>query len=227
MNKVIRYAAIALGAYAGYYAVQRVMGTGNGPTIDALATGLQDHLKKQGDYDAYRARLDAAPNAAERQRLALELSRRGLARLSLEDMADRDRILLHLDSIADVAQCAQRFKGSLDPAGMKAFLSRLEPAQFDRWAEISAHAVSAELHATTPLSAPTTEEIGLAFSNVKRPMTTPDENRLNTVLQNFATATPDDLCWASKHLMGTALALPEPPRSSVLSTFTKLEAGLQ
>ena len=196
-------------------------------SADRIATVMEEELRRQGVDTALQARLLGAPESDAARSLGAGLARRGIARLTSEQLQERMALLFHMDSTATEEQCAARFMGTLAPADMQQMIGTLDDQQLELWAQISVSAIRLELHPEVrPPVPPTEEEVADAFAQVRRHLPSADGARFVSVMQDVGAATVADRCWVALTVARATSAMPDPPQAQVLVTLAKLEAGL-
>jgi hypothetical protein len=154
------------------------------------------------------------------------LSRRGIARLSPEQLAERTQILLNIDLRAPVELCAARFMGTMTPAQQETYFASVDSLTMAHWSRLSASAIKAELRATDRIPPVSGEETQGMFQTIHNNLNERDQERFAQVLDNIERASAADQCWMSTSMQATALVLMDPTRSQLFQTMARIEAGL-
>lgn len=162
----------------------------------------------------------------DRATAVAKLSRRGIARLSTDQLVERAQILVNLDLRVPSELCAARFLGTMTPDQERDYLAGLDSSAATRLARLLATAIQAELTATSPLPRATPEERQALFQTIHDSFSERDRERFSQVLNTLERAAPIDVCWMSTSMVSTANILPDPPRSQLFQTMAKIEAGL-
>lgn len=223
-NRLIQVIFIVVGVFLGKLAYDHFSGRDQLPA-SPVERAILAELDAQGlerELEAYiREHHSTDPKAA-----VAELSRRGIARLPVEDLAERARILVNLDLRAPVELCAARFMGTMQPADQEAYFAGIDSVSAAIWARLTVAAIKAELRAADLMPAVTGEETQAMFQTVHDHLSAPDRERFAKVLENIERASAPDRCWMSTSMMSTANILVDPTRSRLYQTMARIEAGL-
>jgi hypothetical protein len=219
--RIVVVIGVVLGASAAF---RSILGRFQTPD-DPMAVAMAAELDRQGLTAQFNAELAGITDTAEAHKFGAQLARRGVARLPEADLGVRERLLLHLDSIAGDTLCAGRFMGNLPPTEMRRYISLLDSARLARWVTVAVHAMKAELDATSPSMPPTSDEIAALLKTVTDSVPEADRSHFSAVFANVAGASIADQCWAGKMVSATALGLPSPLREDVLRKLAMVEAG--
>lgn len=196
-----------------------------GSTGDPLADAMNAELERQGVTAAFHAKLSGVTDTLVARKYGSDLARKGIPRLSLELLAEREGILLHLDSIAGDTLCAGHFMGTLQPAQLRGFIGLLDSTRLRHWAAISVAAMKSQLESTVAVAPPTPDQVGAVLRQITAQVPDADRERFTAIFGSMGTASLADQCWASKMTTATALGMPDSVRESVLRTMAMVEAG--
>lgn len=222
----IKWLAILFGSIFLIGIAVGVVGRTRGSS-DPLTRAMNAELDRQGVTALVRARVAGMTDTIEARKLGADLARKGVARLSEDQLAEREELLLHLDSIAGDTLCAGHFMGTLQPAQLHHFIELLDSTRLQRWAAVAVSAMKAELEATGPVTPPAPNEVSEVLQSIAANVPTEaDRQRFNTIFANVTGATLADQCWAGKMTTATALGMHDPEREGVLRKMAMVEAGL-
>jgi hypothetical protein len=224
ISKLVQIFFIVIGVFLGKLAFDHLSGRNPLPS-SPIERAMLAELEAQGlqrELEAYIR----ANNATDPKTAISELSRRGIARLTTEELAERTRILMNLDLRAPVELCAARFMGTIQPAQLESYFAGIDSGTASIWARLSANAIKAELRATDRLPPVSGEETQGMFQTIHNNLSERDQERFAQVLDNIERASAADQCWMSTSMQSTALILVDPERSQLFKTMARIEAGL-
>jgi hypothetical protein len=224
LNKLATVALIIVGVFVGRFAWDYFSGRNRLP-----ATPIERAMLAEFETQGIQRELEAyirEHSATDPKTAVAALSRRGIARLTTDQLVERTQILLNLDLRAPVELCAARFMGTITPAQLETYFVGIDPASASTWARLSATAIKAELRAADIPPAVTGEETQAMFQTIHNNLNERDQERFAQVLDNIERASAVDQCWMSTSIQSTGLILVDPTRSQLFRTMARVEAGL-
>jgi len=167
---------------------------------------FQSHpaLKKQLKEIASQGLSSVEVNSRSR-RLGQDLVRRGIPRLSSQDLDEWNRIRIMMAERSD-AMCAGLWSGTLTPDGVDSGLSTLGEPDLRAWLQVSSRAGILELEFASPVPVdPDALEEGLRAIALALPES--ERIRLAEVIQQGTAAKAVDACYATRVLLPGAQRL--------------------
>ena len=226
-SRIPKWLGIIIGVVFGLFIVIGIIGNViRGGAHDPLADAMSAELDRQGMTQALHDRVAKTADTTAARHLGADFARKGIARLPEDLLAEREGLLLHLDSIAGDTLCAGHFMGTLTPAQLHGFVGLLDSTQLARWAHISVSAMKAELEATEPVAPLGPNDLAETLQSISAQLRVADQERFKEIFANLPVATIADQCWASRTTTAAALGMRDPEREVVLRKMAIVEAGL-
>lgn len=177
--------------------------------------GFQSHPRLKAMMADVAAQTTTNAEARTRgQELGQELVRKGIPRLTPEDLDEWNRIRLLLAQSSE-AMCAALWSGRLDQGLLISALSSLPQRDSRAWFRLSSRAAILELESSSPIPADSTAVLeGLEV--IVRTLAPSDREHFLETLDKGVDAPPGDGCAAARTLMTGARQLPPAQRARFL-----------
>lgn len=203
------------------------------PAREAPATPpLTDSLLQRYQQAALRALMRSEHSELIMQNLntgnGAQLSARGLARLTSEQLERRARIRLALMDEADVRICAAWSTGTATPDIVVPVLAHADSAALDEWMDLAMAAAAAELRQAPERAAYDEDDVLLLFELIGRQLPGSDRKRFWRVVTAVDAGMASDAaaCWLDRTIYRTALSLEPEVRGGALRTLIAIETDM-
>jgi hypothetical protein len=155
---------------------------------------------------AFTARARQAGSYDEAMRIGRDLTAHGLRRVAADQHVTRLR-LLHRIAVSSAAAgdttfCASVWTGGADLRRMPAAIARLTPAEQREWADMSTHAMIAELRGTPLQPRPSDEAVLGALGKALAHITEGERQLLVGVFDSPTPPAPAISCWVVQRVLG-------------------------
>src|SRR5687768_13037281 len=133
-SKLVQVFFVVVGVFLGKLAYDHFLGGDSLPS-----TPIERAMLAEFETQGIQRELEAyirEHSATDPKTAVAALSRRGIARLTTDQLVERTQILLNLDLRAPVELCAARFLGTITPAQLETYFVGIDPASASAWARL-------------------------------------------------------------------------------------------
>lgn len=227
MNRFLQSLIVVLVAGASFYGVKSAVTryrTDRYQGRTPLERALVRSLRAQGGYSEFVAMAKATGSAEAAQARGMQLSSRGISRLSPDDQARRIEVLDRLLATLPPDQCAAYARGTLPIPERASIIQSMDSLSMDSFADVAARALLAELRGSPPRFIATEQQTAAFIEWVAGRLTDSDEERFMSALTAFDSASDDDACWVNRTMYRAALSGQGDERGTAVRILTSIEA---